>query len=124
MIIKLCPRCHKPIPYGARYCPACTPVAEREQAGRRATSGRRHNERLDKNIKAFYRSKEWEQLRLRLLAQRGYMCEGEGCRAIAVDVHHVKHLDTPEGWKSRLEPGNLKILCVKCHNSAHDRFGR
>ena len=48
----------------------------------------------------------------------GYKCEAglEGCTRLAVEVHHVKPIKTPEGWNERLEWSNLMGVCMNCHN--------
>lgn len=47
-----------------------------------------------------------------------YQCEAglERCTRLAVEVHHIKPLKTPEGWEQRLEWANLMGVCINCHN--------
>lgn len=56
-----------------------------------------------------------------LYMRRGYRCEV--CKQIATQVPHVVAIQTDEGWERRLDVDNLKCLCGRCHNKAHNRFG-
>lgn len=126
MIMKPCPRCRKLIPHGMVYCQDCAPkaAADREKAREdRAEKQRRkynkeYNARRDPKYQAFYRSKPWKRTSKSKLASCGYRCEAklEGCRGLAVEVHHIKALKTPEGWERRLDWDNLMGVCVACHN--------
>ena len=69
----------------------------------------------------FYRSKGWLALSRWYAVSVGHRCEE--CGGVGTDVHHVASIDTPEGWARRLDPSNLRLLCVRCHNRAHGRFG-
>ncbi len=69
--------------------------------------------------KAFYKSKEWEQVRGFVLQRDAYLCRK--CGAPAVDVHHIIHL-TPDNIMNpyiSLNPGNLISLCKDCHYAEH-----
>lgn len=122
VILKQCSRCKAVVPYPKRYCDDCAKIVTQENIKGRMASSKRYNTVLDKGIKNFYKSSQWQLFRIALLEERGYKCED--CGAIAVDVHHVKHLDTSEGWERRLDVDNCKILCIKCHNFQHKRFGK
>ncbi|UKJ82890.1 HNH endonuclease [Priestia megaterium] len=81
----------------------------------------------------FYKSKEWKELRLKVLERDNYECRK--CRELgyvtlensdkhkSLDVDHIKEIYTnPE---LALDPSNLQTLCVKHHNLKHGRvFGR
>lgn len=124
MLLRLCPRCRRPTSARSGYCPQCRPIAEREREETRAAGARRYNAKRDKKLEAFYKTAAWRALSPALLSEREYKCElrHEGCTKLAVEVHHVKPLDTPEGWTRRLDPTNCKIVCLNCHNFAHKRF--
>lgn len=51
----------------------------------------------------------------------GYRCEAklDGCQGIAAEVHHIKPIQTAEGWKLRLDWSNIEALCTSCHNKRH-----
>ncbi|MBQ0113290.1 MAG: HNH endonuclease [Bacteroidales bacterium] len=69
--------------------------------------------------KAFYNSKEWENVREYCLMRDKYLCVN--CGAPAEEVHHKIHL-TPQniGDKSiSLNPNNLASLCRACHFEQH-----
>ena len=126
MALHPCPRCRRFIPVGVSYCEACKPIAEaqakeaieRRQAYKRLKYNKQYNQRRDPKYLQFYRSKEWRLLSRTKLSQCGYKCEAklEGCKVLAVEVHHKKPIKTPEGWDERLEWDNLMGVCINCHN--------
>ena len=134
MAVHPCPRCKRLIPVGVAYCEACKPVAEaqaaeaieRRQAYKRKQYNKEYNKRRDPKYLQFYRSKEWRLLSRTKLQDAGYKCQGklEGCTRLAVEVHHIKPIQTSEGWDLRLEWNNLEALCGNCHNQRHDRWKR
>lgn len=126
MLLKACPRCKRLIPQGLAYCPTCAPVAEAEREAakerkaehRRKRYNREYNRRRDPKYAAFYNSKPWRLTSRAKLQACGYKCEAklEGCGGLAIEVHHIKPLKTPEGWDKRLEWDNLMGVCIQCHN--------
>ncbi len=71
--------------------------------------------------KAFYRSKEWSQVRQYVLIRDKYLCRN--CGAPAEEVHHIKHLTPDNIWDASvsLNPDNLVSLCRDCHFAVHKR---
>ena len=69
---------------------------------------------------AFYYSKEWKDLRLKIIQRDNnecQQCKSKGKQSRCEAVHHIKHLkDFPE---IGLRPENLVCLCKSCHNEAH-----
>ncbi|WP_144634152.1 HNH endonuclease [Priestia megaterium] len=80
----------------------------------------------------FYKSREWQKLRVRVLKRDN--CECQECKRNGsvyteendpekhkrLDVDHIKDIYThPE---LALDMDNLQTLCVKCHNRKHNRF--
>lgn len=124
-IMKPCPRCKRLIPDGWNYCPDCKPIAEADREAAKARKAeylqRQYNRKRDPKYLTFYRSKAWRATSKSKLQSVGYQCEGrlEGCQGIACEVHHIKHIQTPEGWDKRLEWSNLEALCTSCHNGRH-----
>ncbi len=126
MAVHPCPRCKSLIPVGVSYCEDCRPVAEaqaaeaieRRQAYKRAKYNRAYNKRRDPKYLTFYRSGPWKITSRTKLQDCGYKCEAglEGCKKLAVEVHHIKPLKTPDGWEQRLEWSNLMGVCINCHN--------
>lgn len=124
-IMKPCPRCKRMIPHGLAYCPDCAPIREveleqiRERNAQR--KAQRYNRRRDPKYLTFYRSKDWKAQSRAKLQACGYRCEArlQGCQGLAVEVHHIKPIQTPEGWDKRLEWENLEAVCVSCHNGRH-----
>ena len=134
-VLKACPRCRKLIPHGLSYCEACTPIAEAERQAKRERKveylnrkrNRKYNSRRDPKYQAFYTSKPWRMTSRKKLEDVEYKCEArlEGCTKLAVEVHHIKPIQTPEGWELRLEWDNLEAVCTACHNRRHpEKFKR
>ena len=129
-VLKACPRCHALIPHGLPYCTACAPTVEAQREEYRehnqALKNRQYGKRRDPKYLTFYRSKAWKQTSRAKLSDVRYKCEAKlpGCTGLAVEVHHIKPIQTPEGWDIRLEWDNLEAVCTACHNSRHDRGRR
>lgn len=123
---KVCPKCRrlKPVGNGDRLCSDCKARQQaerpRERDYKREYELRKESE--DPKYRSFYRSKDW-QMTSRAYAQSvGHRCEV--CGRIGTDVHHIEPIQTDGGWERRFDFGNLRLLCVKCHNKAHGRtFG-
>ena len=121
-----CPRCKRLIPVGIAYCEDCRPVAEaqaaeaieRRRAFKRAKYNKAYNQRRDPKYGRFYNSQDWRTLSRAKLQDCGYKCQAklDGCQRLAVEVHHIKPIKTPEGWDERLEWDNLMGVCIACHN--------
>ena len=124
MLLKACNRCGNLIPYGSAYCSECAPIVEAEREARRAEakreSDKRYNKTRDPKYTRFYNGIEWRTLSAKYTQDKGYRCER--CGKMATEVHHVKPIQTPEGWELRLEYTNLELLCIGCHNDRHERF--
>lgn len=124
MILKLCNKCGKPCAYPAKYCPDCLPavIAAREarEAEVKARADKAYNSRRDPKYVRFYRSKPWRMLSARYMQDHAWTCER--CGGLAVEVHHMQPIQTPEGWERRFDVTNLMAVCVDCHNKEHNRF--
>lgn len=83
-------------------------------------SNKRYNKTRNPKYIRFYNSVDWRTLSAKYTQDKGYRCEK--CGAIATEVHHVKAIQTAEGWEHRLDPDNLELLCKTCHNARHERF--
>lgn len=126
MLLKNCNRCGNLIPYGSAYCSVCTPIVEAEREAKlqeyKRENNKRYNKTRDPKYVRFYNSVDWRTLSLKYTQDKGYRCEQ--CNKIANHVHHIKPIQTPEGWELRLDYNNLELLCTRCHNERHDRFKR
>jgi hypothetical protein len=78
--------------------------------------------------RTLYLSRAWVELRQRLILQRGPVCEQ--CGAVVADtsglVGHHKVALTPQNVTDptiTLNPDNVELICLKCHNAKHKRFG-
>lgn len=129
MVLHPCPRCKTLIPVGIQYCEACRPLAdaqaqeamERKRAYKSKQYAKQYNARRDPKYLTFYRSKDWRLLSRTYLQRAGYKCQArlEGCKGLAVEVHHIKPIQTPEGWDLRIDWDNLEAVCTSCHNARH-----
>lgn len=118
MTQKPCPRCKKLIPCGMAYCEECkASIAEARAKSRTPQTDN------DKRCRAFYRSAPWKRTSAAKLASVLYRCEAQlpGCQGTATETHHIKPIQTPDGWALRLDWDNLEAVCVRCHNRRHDR---
>ena len=124
MLLKSCGRCGKLIPYGLSYCSDCKPIVDAEREARRAEYNRkankRYNQTRDPKYIRFYNSNDWRTLAMKYTQDKQYRCER--CGRIATQVHHIKAIQTDDGWNHRLDYDNLELLCVDCHNERHERF--
>lgn len=122
MAVHPCPICKRLIPVGVPYCDSCRPLAEAKAEEARqhwkAQYNKAYNTRRDPKYAAFYRCKDWKALSRAKLQDCKYKCEAglEGCKGLAVEVHHIKPIKTPEGWDQRFEWENLMGVCITCHN--------
>ena len=122
MIYKLCRKCKTPIIHPAAYCSKCKVAIEEKQAELQKERNRRYNKKREPKYLQFYKSNEWKLMKDKKLQDEQYLCER--CKKLATEVHHIKYIQTEEGWPLRLEYDNLEALCVDCHNYRHSRFQR
>ena len=126
MTYKPCPRCKKLIPYGLAYCPECKPIAEQAVQEKRQHNKEMRRKKYKRSYQSkyavFYNSKDWRTLSKVKLERASWKCEAHidsGCTGTAVEVHHIKPIQTEEGWNLRLDWNNLEAVCTHCHNLRH-----
>ena len=125
MAMKPCPRGKKLMQVGPADCADCAPIAREELEAKRqealARKAKLYNRKRDPKYLSFYRSKDWRLTSRVKLQEVAYKCEAklQGCQGLAVEVHHIKPIQTPEGWELRLEWSNLEAVCTACHNGRH-----
>ena len=74
----------------------------------------------DKNSRAFYKSKEWQDVRELALKRDNYLCQRclKDKKLKKADlVHHIVPLKDDATLRSKLS--NLESICHKCHNIEH-----
>lgn len=131
MIVKLCCKCKKVIPYPNTYCPKCKTIAEQEYQSNKRKWNRNYNKTRDPKYTKFYNSGEWRTLSEKFLSDEEYKCEE--CQKIkerdrkykpkiATEAHHIDPIQTESGWERRLDYTNLKAVCHAHHNEQHNRF--
>lgn len=126
MTYKPCPRCTKLIPNGMAYCSTCRPIVEQaieeKREHNREMRRKKYKRRPPTKYAEFYRSKDWKNTSRAKLESVSWRCEAHidsGCTGTAVEVHHIKPIQTEEGWNLRLDWGNLEAVCTHCHNLRH-----
>lgn len=80
---------------------------------------------------AFYCSGAWRSLSYNIKVERGGKCERCGFTAVTKEDwskligHHKIELtdDNIDDPSISLNPGNIEIICLDCHNKEHRRFG-
>ena len=73
-------------------------------------------------MKEFYKSKQWEQKRERILRRDKYFCQLSLRYGKAIEAKHVHHIFPIEYYPEyRLSDWNLISLCNAEHNKLHDR---
>ena len=80
------------------------------------------------SIKQFLKSTEWQLFRQQIILERGPVCEY--CKETiviskAIQIHHTPIELTDENVNDvniSLNPDNVKIACIRCHNKEHNRF--
>lgn len=78
--------------------------------------------------RSLYTSKAWSELRFNLIISRGPICNR--CKDVVLDpshlVAHHKIQLTPININNldiALNPSNIEIVCSRCHNKEHRRYG-
>ena len=120
MIFKLCRRCKKPIKHPLKYCKNCLPIIEEKNEQLKKEREKKYNQNRNLLYSSFYNSPDWKLLKNKKMQDEQYRCER--CGRLAVEVHHIKPIQTEEGWVLRLVYDNLEALCLECHNYRHNRF--
>jgi hypothetical protein len=70
------------------------------------------------NYKAYLKTKHWKDLRLSLVAERGYKCSIPNCDSgLPIQAHHTTYERV--GNES---PEDLTLLCRRCHSAEHKRL--
>ena len=92
MIYKLCRRCKIPIEHPLTYCSTCHELYEERQIELQQERDRKYNKKRDPKYKQFYNSNDWRTLKEKKLQDEQYRCER--CKKLAVEVHHIKYIQT------------------------------
>lgn len=125
MAMKPCPKCKGLIPVGMAYCSNCAPLVQQEleiiRAENAKAKAKQYNAQRGQKYLKFYRSKDWRLTSKAKLTSVEYKCEARlpGCTGLATETHHIKPIQTPEGWDLRLDWFNLEAVCTSCHNGRH-----
>lgn len=80
-------------------------------------------------LQQFYTSKDWRDFRMNLIRQRGCVCArcGQTFEDLSRLIGHHSPveltIDNVHDPAVSLNPNNIEILCLDCHNQEHNRFG-
>lgn len=83
------------------------------------------NKNDNPNHRFVYNTKKWKDLRLLKLSKNPLceMCFEREIIKLAIDVHHIKEIDSVENINEKQKLGfdwnNLKSLCKECHKEVH-----
>ena len=101
----------KYLPTGRRYNTTKPRLVAAEQ--RKREQGFRVNRSRDALAREpLYKSREWKELRERVLAAE------PRCRQCGAPAQHVDHIEHGPHWREHFfDPANLQPLCAPCHNS-------
>jgi len=61
----------------------------------------------------FYDSAPWRALVARLIQERGRVCQSCGAQGVCLHGDHIVEL---QDGGAALEPSNVQLLCLPCHN--------
>lgn len=80
------------------------------------------------NLHDFYKTDEWIAFRQIVISERGATCEHckkKITKSKHIQVHHTEELtlDNVNDVLVSLNKDKVKVLCHKCHNKEHRRFG-
>lgn len=64
----------------------------------------------------------WQKLRLEILEEKQWNCDGCGNRDKTLSVHHKTYSKNTEPWD--YDKSNFMVLCEECHCSWHDHEKR
>jgi len=97
---------------------------ELKRLQKRATpaSGKGRQKKRPKK-RSFYQSREWKELRYKILVKYGARCQCCGATAkdgAKINVDHIEPIS--KKWERRLDETNLQVLCGACNlgKGAHD----
>lgn len=108
---QLCRKAHNQ--YKSSYCKDCG-------AKRKSETNREYNKRRAEHH-SFYKSKEWQELRLIKLSMTPVceVCWSNGrLSQHRLIVHHI--VEIAADWSLRLSLDNLQTVCGSCHNRIHN----
>ena len=83
----------------------------------------------EKWAKQLYNSKDWQKLRVRLLMEVQYKCSACGESYVLepsqLVCHHKQELTTANvnNPEIALNPSNIEVICKRCHDIKHKRYG-
>lgn len=72
--------------------------------------------RDNKRLNGFYKTRDWAEVRYRVLVLRGAICECCGANAkdgVRIVVDHIKPIRL--FWDKRLDINNMQVLCNTCN---------
>lgn len=98
----------------------CKPHQKIDEENRKKSTQIYNRYGRDSVIDAFYKSKEWKQMRALAFERDNGLCQRclkKGILKVANVVHHI--VEVRDDWSLRLVLENLESLCHSCHNGHH-----
>ena len=95
------------------------PVQAKRDADRAYNRSRR-----DPTLASLYSSVRWQKFRAWVRAERVLCerCRAAGRTTVGTHVHHL--VDPRDDPALALDPDNVQLLCLPCHNRTHGEQGR
>lgn len=125
MLKKLCPRCRKLIPISRRYCDECQSAVDKQRQQSSKYRHKRYNDqRADKQEQRFYKSRDWETLRLYLASKYHGLC----ILSYVIDhkivpyytMHHI--IPVKDDWSKRFSIGNIIPVSESWHQRVEKAY--
>jgi len=121
MLMKLCSRCNKKIPYGTKYCEQCKDTIKIDK-----TKSNRYYDKTVRNSEdnmkysEFYHSKAWQRVREVAVARDYALCQ-DCMKSKKITIYNVVHhvVSIKKNYDKRLDINNLICLCESCHQIRH-----
>lgn len=114
-VMKLCLKCSNLVDQGQKYCPKHTTAPEEEKRERNRYYD---TYKRDKEAEAFYNSKPWQIVRLKVKKRDNNLCVS------CLRQHRLKRADVVDHIKPyehfpelALDMDNLQCLCHRCHQA-------
>jgi 5-methylcytosine-specific restriction endonuclease McrA len=93
--------------------PGCPARVLRGRCEAHTLPARQEGDRDNVAVRRWYRTARWMRLRLAVLVDAAYQCQGCGAVQVALEVDHiVRHRGDPDRFWDRT---NLQALCSTCH---------
>lgn len=120
-LMRLCARCQRPVPAGQRYCDDCQKTMDQRREESDKIRHQLYNDRrTDQREQKFYKSKDWETLRIYLANKYHGLCLVSYVRDHRIvpfyTMHHI--IPVKDDWSKRFKVSNI----IPVSESIHQRI--